>query len=114
MNEQEVINCIKNHLQGRFNKVLLTKQDRRDCITMIMDFLPYMTKKQAKEFFNENILKDLAFDSTDISGIKYVKGDGGAWVHILGLNVKLHIDEDNLISFGEELCKIGKAYKVLG
>ena len=113
MSEKEVISCIKNHLQGRFNKGMLTKQDRKYCVTMIMDFLPGMTKKEATEFFRKHILKDLTFDSTDISGIKYVKGDGGAWVYLLGFNVKLHIDEDNLISFGTELCKIGKAYSAL-
>lgn len=114
MTEQEVIACVKNHLQGRFNKQkTLTKQDKRDCITMIKDFLPYMSKKQAQEFFDENILKGIAFDSTDISGIKYVQGDGGAWVYIAGLNIKLHIDADNLISFGSELLKVGNAYKVL-
>ena len=115
MTEQEVIACVKGHLQGKFNKnESLTKQDRRHCITMIMDFLPYMTKGDAQAFFNEKILKGIAFDSADITGVKYVQGDCGTWVHIMGLNIKLHIEGDNIISFAEELLKVGKAYKVLG
>lgn len=115
MSEQEVITCVKNHLQGRFNKQkTLTKQDKRDCITMITDFLPHLSRKQAQEFFNENILKGIVFDSTDISGIKYVQGDCGTWVHLTLLNAKLHIDADNIILFAQELLKVGQAYKVLG
>lgn len=115
MSEQEVIARVKGHLQGRFNKTeTITKSDRIKCITMIMDFLPHLSKKQAQEFFNENILKGITFDSTDISGIKYVQGDCGTWVYLTTLNTKLHIDADNIISFAQELLKVGQAYKVLG
>lgn len=115
MSEQEVIACVKNHLQGRFNKQkTLTKQDKRDCITMIKDFLPHLSKKDVEAFFNNNILNGIAFDSTDISGIKYVQGDCGTWVHLTSLNAKLHIDADNIILFAQELLKVGRAYKVLG
>lgn len=115
MTEPEVITCVKNHLQGRFNQIpQLTKQDKAYCIRMIMDFLPYMKKSDAQKFFEENILKDLTFDSTDISGIKYEQGDGGAWVHLTAYNLKVHIDTDNLKIFGKELTKLAKAYEALG
>lgn len=115
MSEQEVIACVKGHLQGRFNKSsTITKSDKSHCIEMIRGFLPQLSKKQAQEFFNENILKGITFDSTDISGVKYVQGDCGTWVYLTTLNTKLHIDADNIISFAQELLKVGQAYKVLG
>lgn len=115
MSEQEVISCVKGHLQARFNKSgNITKSDKSKCVDMIKDFLPYLTKKDAEKFFRDKILKGITFDSADISGIKYVQGDCGTWVHISGLNAKLHIEADNIILFAQELLKVGQAYKVLG
>ena len=115
MSEQEVIACVKGHLQARFNKMSnITKSDKSKCVDMIKDFLPHLTKKDAEKFFRDKILKGITFDSNDITGIKYVQGDCGTWVHMPELNTKLHIEADNIILFAQELLKVGQAYKVLG
>lgn len=114
MNEQELINAVREQLQHYFIKTeKIVKEHKNNCIRMILDFMPHWEKKQAEQFFNEKVVKGMTLYSGQFTPVRYT--DDGSETIITskfdGLNLK--IEKEHIVPFAKELLKLAKSYKVL-
>lgn len=109
MSEQEVITCLKEHLKYCMNRYkVITKERKRECICMIMDFLPKLSKEQAEALFEDKILFERTEDSKHFDNIRYQKYINGIVVEIKQ-GKTLMIDNSDIGIFTKELQTVGGA-----
>ena len=105
MSEQEVIQRLKEHLKFYNNKYnRIPKKCRGECIKMIMDFLPDMTKAEATQLFEDKILYIKTVPSQYDSNILYHKYISGI---VVELKKPLMLDNSSISLFADELKAVG-------
>ncbi len=107
---QEVVKNLKGHLKGKLRKNgHIGKPEYNFCIKNIMDFMPYLSKKEAVDIYRNEILSGESFESGVWDGVEYSYDDDCVTVFASddgALNIKL----SNIPTFSEELQKICRAF----
>ena len=110
MSKQEIIKRLREHLKGQLRKQgHLDKRDFGFCVKYIMDFMPWISKKEAADIYRKEIVSGERFESGIWEDVKYLCDDDCITVFTAN-DGTLQIKLSNIRSFANELSKLCRAF----